>query len=79
MGLFGNPRKNIDKWAKLVVANAQPDMKFDEKFLDAATTLYIQQHARILYDSIRLVLHEINSVDPLGWIDAIETMDAFLN
>ena len=24
-------------------------------------------------------LHEINSVDPLGWIDAIETMDAFLN
>ena len=23
-------------------------------------------------------LHEINSVDPLGWIDVIETMDAFM-
>ena len=36
MGLFGNPRKNKDKWAKFVVTNAQPGMSFDEKFLDAA-------------------------------------------
>ena len=36
MGLFGNPRKNKDKWAKLVVTNAQSGMSFDEKFLDAA-------------------------------------------
>ena len=36
MGLFGNPRKNKDTWAKLVVTNAQPGMSFDEKFLDAA-------------------------------------------
>ena len=27
MGLFGNPRKNKDKWAKLVVTNAQPGMR----------------------------------------------------
>lgn len=60
MGLFGNPRNNKDKWAKLVVANAQPGMDFDEQFLDAATTMYIQQHARILYDSIRLVLNSEN-------------------
>ena len=60
MGLFKNPRKNKDKWAKLVVANAQPGMDFDEEFLDAATTLYIQQHARILYDSIRFVLNSKN-------------------
>lgn len=24
-------------------------------------------------------LNEVNSVDPLGWIDAVETLDAFLN
>ena len=60
MGLFGNPRKNKDKWAELVVANTQPGMDLDEKFLDAATTLYIQQNARILYDSIHLVLTSKN-------------------
>lgn len=60
MGLFGNPRKNKDKWAELVVANAQPGMNLDEKFLDAATTMYIQQHTRILYDSIHLVLTSKN-------------------
>ena len=32
----------------------------EEEFLDAATTLYIQQHARILYDSIHLVLTSKN-------------------
>ena len=32
MGLFGNPRKNKDKWAELVVANTQPGMDLDEKF-----------------------------------------------
>jgi len=60
MGLFGNPRNNKDKWAAIVVANAQPGMNVDEKFLDAATTLYIQQHARVLYDSIRIVLTSKN-------------------
>lgn len=60
MGLFGNPRNKKDKWAKLVVANAKPGMDFDEEFLDAATTMYIQQHTRILYDSIRLVLNSKN-------------------
>ncbi len=32
MGLFGNPRKNKDKWAEPVVANAQPGMDLEEKF-----------------------------------------------
>lgn len=32
----------------------------DEEFLDDAATLYIQQHARILYDSIHLVLTSKN-------------------
>lgn len=35
-------------------------MPIDEEFLDAATTLYIQQHARIMYDSIRIVLTSKN-------------------
>lgn len=51
MGLFGNPRKKIEKWAPLVMEGYTPGMPIEEEFLDAATTLYIQQHARILYDS----------------------------
>ena len=35
-------------------------MPVEEEFLDAATTLYVQQHARILYDSIHLVLTSKN-------------------
>jgi len=55
MGLFGNPRTKIEKWAPLVMEGYVPGMPVEEEFLDAATTLYIQQHARILYDCIRLV------------------------
>ena len=55
MGLFGNPRKNKDKWAKIVVANVQPGMVYDDDFLEAATAMFIMQHTRILYDCIRLV------------------------
>ena len=60
MGLFGNPRKKIEKWAPLVMEGYVPGMPIDEEFLDAATTLYIQQHARVLYDSISLVLTSKN-------------------
>lgn len=60
MGLFGNPRKKIEKWAPLVMEGHVPGMPVEEEFLDAATTLYIQQHARILYDSIHLVLTSKN-------------------
>lgn len=55
MGLFGNPRKKIEKWAPIVMEGYVPGMPVEEEFLDAATSLYIQQHARILYDCIRLV------------------------
>lgn len=55
MGVFGNSRKKIEKWAPIVMEGYTPGMAVDEEFLDAATTLYIQQHARILYDCIRLV------------------------
>lgn len=60
MGLFGNPRKKIEKWAPLVMEGYVPGMSVEEEFLDTATTLYIQQHARILYDSIHLVLTSKN-------------------
>lgn len=56
MGVFGNPRKKIEKRAPLVMEGYVPGMPIDEEFLDAATALYIQQHARILNDSIRRVL-----------------------
>lgn len=55
MGLFGNPRKNKNAWAAIVMENAQPWAKTDEKMLDLATELYIKQRIRILYESIRLV------------------------
>lgn len=55
MGLFSNPRKKIEKWAPIVMEGYVPEMPVEEEFLDAATSLYIQQHARILYDCIRLV------------------------
>lgn len=35
-------------------------MPIEEKVLDEATTLYIQQHARILYDCIHLVMTSKN-------------------
>lgn len=52
MGIFGNSRKKIEKWAPLVMEGYVPGMPVEEKFLDTATMLYIQQHARILYDSM---------------------------
>ena len=60
MGLFGNPRKKIEKWAPIVMEGYVPGMPVEEEFLDAATALYIQQHARILYESMHLVLTSEN-------------------
>lgn len=60
MGLFGNPRKKKDKWASVVVSGYTQGMPIDEATLDTATTLYIQQHAKVLYDCIHLVLTSKN-------------------
>ena len=60
INIFGNPRKKIEKWAPIVIEGYVPGMPVEEEFLDAATTLYVQQHARILYDSIHLVLTSKN-------------------
>lgn len=60
MGLFFNPRKNKEKWASIVFAKGSSTVGLTEEMLDAATALYVQQHARILYESINLFLTSKN-------------------
>ena len=60
MELFGNSRKNIEKWASIVMPEAKARAEIDEKLLEEATALYMSQHSRILYDSIRLVMTSKN-------------------
>ena len=60
MGLFGNSRKNKEKWASIVMPEAKAGAEIDEKLLEEATALYVSQHSRILYDSIRLVMTSKN-------------------
>jgi len=60
MGLFYNPRRKKDKWATLVIDNAKTGMEYDESFLVNATTTCIQQHAKVLYDCIHIVLTTTN-------------------
>lgn len=59
MSLF-HPRKNKSKWASVVVGGYKPGMNIDEKILDEATDVYIKQHARILFESIHIVLTSKN-------------------
>lgn len=61
MGLFFNPRKNKEKWASIVFAKDSSVEGLTEEMLDAATALYVQQHARILYESINLFLTSKNA------------------
>ena len=56
MGLFQSKRS---KWAAVVMPSSAEDAVTDE-MLHAATDLYIQQHSRILYDSINLFLTSKN-------------------
>ena len=60
MGLFANPRENKRKWASVVMANPQNADSLDEKLLDVMTAEYIAGHARILYESVQLVLNSDN-------------------
>ena len=55
MGLFGNPRKNKDKWSQIVIEGDLPET-VSEELLIAATENYISQHLRRLYESINLFL-----------------------
>ena len=55
MGLFGNPRKNKDKWAQIVITGDLPSEEISEELLIKATEAYISQHLRRLYESINLL------------------------
>lgn len=60
MCLLGNPRKNKAKWEEVVMPSSdQNDVPVS--VLEKATDLYIHQHCRILYESIKLCLTSRNS------------------
>ena len=55
MGLFFNAKNNKEKWASVVMPSSNAK-EIPTATLEAATALFIQQHARILAESIRLFL-----------------------
>jgi len=57
MGLFGS-KKNTEKWASVVMPTSKGPVP--ESVLEAATKLYIEQHVRILEESIQLFLTSKN-------------------
>lgn len=61
MILFGNSRKDKNKWASVVMDQIQPDIEISEEILEAATEIYINQHIRILYESIEIALSSKNT------------------
>ena len=60
MGLFSNPRDNKKKWAKIVMPSVQNPELLNDDALDVATVEYIAGHARILYESVQLVMTSEN-------------------
>ena len=60
MGLFSNPRDNKKKWAKIVMPSAQNPELLNDGALYIATAEYIAGHARILYESVQLVMTSEN-------------------
>ena len=60
MGLFSNPHDNKKKWAKLVMPSVQNPELLNDDALDVATVEYIAGHARILYESVQLVMTSEN-------------------
>ena len=59
MGLFFNAKNNKEKWASVVMPSSNAK-EIPTATLEAATALFIQQHARILAESIRLFLTSKN-------------------
>ena len=60
MGLFSNPHDNKKKWAKIVMPSVQNPELLNDDALDVATVEYIAGHARILYESVLLVMTSEN-------------------
>lgn len=62
MGLFSNPHDNKKKWAKIVMPSVQNPELLNDDALDVATVEYIAGHARILYESVQLVMTSENKM-----------------
>ena len=60
MGLFSNPLDNKKKWAKIVMPSVQNPEVLNDDALDIATGEYIAGHARILFESVQLVMTSEN-------------------
>ena len=60
MGLFSNPRDNKKKWAKIVMPSVQNPELLNDDALDTDTGEYIAGHARILFESVQLVMTSEN-------------------
>ena len=59
MGLFFNAKNNKEKWASVVMPSSNAK-EIPTATLEAATALFVQQHVRILAESIRLFLTSKN-------------------
>ena len=61
MGLFRPSKKEKETWASIVLSGIKPGMQIDDALLEKATDSYINQHIRILEESVRLVMESENS------------------
>ena len=59
MGLFFNAKNNKEKWASVVMPSSN-GKDIPTATLEAATALFVQQHVRILVESIQLFLTSKN-------------------
>ena len=55
MNLFGFSKKEKDNWMSIVIPGIKSGVKVDDKILKKATAIYIDQHSRILKESMHLV------------------------
>ncbi len=61
MGLFGNARNDKKTWASVVMPETDRKLDIPVQVLEHATNSYIQQHLRILNESIGIVLSTKNA------------------
>lgn len=60
MGLFGNPRKKIEKWAPIVMEGYVPGMPVEEEFLDAATSFMLESFTTAFDLYVHLIIGRRN-------------------
>lgn len=60
MGIFKISKREKENWASIVISGIKPGMQIDDNLLKKATDIYVDQHIRILNDSVHLVLTSKN-------------------